>query len=155
MHYLLSERIFADTVPTCDVDVSCSGIVKPDIVFFGENLPKRFYECVEGDFSRCDLLIIMGSSLVVQPFASLVDRVREECPRLLINREKSGERCGIWSAIGLGAGMDFDGADNSRDVAWLGECDEACLQLADKLGWAVGDRLTAVSQRHLFIWHVM
>ena len=37
---------------------------------------------------RCDLLVVMGTSLVVQPFASLVDRVPPDCPRLLINREK-------------------------------------------------------------------
>ena len=42
------------------------GVVKPDIVFFGENLPKRFFTCVEEDFNKCDLLLIMGSSLVVQ-----------------------------------------------------------------------------------------
>jgi NAD-dependent deacetylase sirtuin 2 len=29
----------------------------------------------------------MGTSLVVQPFASLIDRVPKECPRLLLNRE--------------------------------------------------------------------
>ena len=38
---------------------------------------------------RCDLLLVMGTSLVVQPFASLVDRVPPDCPRLLINREKA------------------------------------------------------------------
>ncbi len=42
--------------------------------------------CVHG--GRCDLLVVMGTSLVVQPFASLVDRVPPDCPRLLINREK-------------------------------------------------------------------
>ena len=54
-----------------------SGLVKPDIVFFGEKLPDRFYElagiqaspgmcCGESDFDKCDLLIVMGTSLVVQ-----------------------------------------------------------------------------------------
>ena len=67
----LSERIFSDLVPTCE---KCNGVVKPDIVFFGENLPSRFFSCVEKDFRKCDLLIILGSSLTVQPFASLIDR---------------------------------------------------------------------------------
>lgn len=68
----IPDEIFADRIPKC---TKCkSGIVKPDIVFFGENLPDKFYKCTETDFAKCDLLIIMGSSLVVQPFASLIDR---------------------------------------------------------------------------------
>jgi NAD-dependent deacetylase sirtuin 2 len=46
--------------------------VKPDIVFFGEQLPQRFYERMEADFPACDLLLVMGTSLVVHPFASLI-----------------------------------------------------------------------------------
>ena len=46
--------------------------MKPDIVFFGESLPDRFWEAAETDFPAADLLIVMGTSLVVQPFASLV-----------------------------------------------------------------------------------
>ena len=64
------------------------GLVKPDIVFFGEQLPERFFELAESDFRQCDLLIILGTSLKVQPFASLVGLVDDDVPRLLINREK-------------------------------------------------------------------
>ena len=53
-------------------------MTKPDIVFFGENLPRRFFDAVENDLPKCDLLIIMGTSLVVQPFAQMVDRVSFE-----------------------------------------------------------------------------
>ena len=42
----------------------------------------------ESDLGECDLLIILGTSLKVQPFASLVGLVREDVPRLLINREQ-------------------------------------------------------------------
>lgn len=49
-------------------------MVKPDIVFFGENLPPRFFSCMQSDFSKVDLLIIMGTSLQVQPFASLISK---------------------------------------------------------------------------------
>lgn len=65
------ERIFSDDIPICE---KCPGVVKPDIVFFGENLPHRFHSSMENDFPQCDLLIILGSSLVVQPFASLIDK---------------------------------------------------------------------------------
>ena len=42
------------------------GLVKPDIVFFGEDLPQRFYSLRLADFSHCDLLIVMGTSLEVR-----------------------------------------------------------------------------------------
>ena len=61
----------SEEIPTCE---KCESLVKPDIVFFGEALPMKFFMCAEQDFDQCDLLIIMGTSLVVQPFASLVDR---------------------------------------------------------------------------------
>lgn len=53
--------------------------VKPDIVFFGEGLPERFFRLTESDFDECDLLIVIGTSLVVQPFASLVGEIHEPC----------------------------------------------------------------------------
>eukprot|EP00041_Stephanoeca_diplocostata_P003807 m.38253 g.38253 ORF g.38253 m.38253 type:complete len:340 (+) comp14620_c0_seq3:163-1182(+) len=66
------------------------GLVKPDIVFFGESLPPLFEQRVGEDFPKCDLLIVMGTSLVVQPFASLIDMVPDTVPRLLVNREEAG-----------------------------------------------------------------
>ncbi len=127
-------------IPTCS---DCNGLVKPDIVFFGEQLPDRFSECAARDFRQCDLLIVMGTSLTVQPFASLVDRVRDDCPRLLINLTKAGAADSaadfMMRLLGRGGGMDFDSEDAYRDVAKLSTCDEGCRELTDKLGWAVGD----------------
>ena len=78
----VKSAIFADEIPTCD---ACgSGVVKPNIVFFGEDLPARFKDLLEPDFSSCDLLIVMGTSLKVQPFAGLVHRVKQTTPRLLV-----------------------------------------------------------------------
>ena len=56
----------------CRSQACGTGFVKPDIVFFGEALPRRFFERAQEDFPRADLLIVMGTSLVVQPFASLI-----------------------------------------------------------------------------------
>ena len=36
---------------------------------------------------ECDLLLVMGTSLSVYPFASLVSQVSDLCPRVLFNRE--------------------------------------------------------------------
>lgn len=56
----------ADRVPRCAV---CSGLVKPDIVFFGEALPERFFLHVV-DFPAAELLLILGTSLKVCPQAA-------------------------------------------------------------------------------------
>ncbi|XP_059058310.1 NAD-dependent protein deacetylase sirtuin-2-like [Achroia grisella] len=138
----VKERIFADQIPIC---TECPGVVKPDIVFFGESLPERFQQCLQEDFQRCDMLIIMGSSLEVQPFASLIDMVPDWCPRLLINREKAGVRSSFFRQLGLmGGGLQFD-EEGIRDVARLGDCDDGCQDLADRLGW--GDELRALVAR--------
>ncbi|XP_032819827.2 NAD-dependent protein deacetylase sirtuin-2 [Petromyzon marinus] len=135
----MKEQIFSDKVPRCE---KCKSVVKPDIVFFGEALPEKFFTCVQSDFPKCDLLIIMGTSLVVQPFASLTSRVPDSTPRLLINLEKSGQCDPMLAALGLGSGFDFDSDDAYRDVAWLGTCDDGCLEFAELLGWK--DELNAL-----------
>ncbi|EAA07580.5 AGAP002943-PA [Anopheles gambiae str. PEST] len=132
----VKEKIFADEVPTCP----CGGVIKPDIVFFGEGLPERFHMLPHQDFAECDLLIIMGTSLTVQPFASLVEYVNDDCVRLLINRDKVGcNSFGFLRSMVFGEGLCFDLPGNRRDVAWTGNCDDGCFFLADQLGW--GDEL--------------
>uniref|UniRef100_A0A493TLU3 NAD-dependent protein deacetylase sirtuin-2 n=1 Tax=Anas platyrhynchos platyrhynchos TaxID=8840 RepID=A0A493TLU3_ANAPP len=127
-----AERILSSLVPKCE---KCQGVVKPDIVFFGESLPSRFFTLLQSDFQKVDLLLIMGTSLQVQPFASLVSRVPASTPRLLINKEKTGQSDPLMSLMGFGCGMDFDSDKAYRDVAWLGDCDQGCLELAELLGW--------------------
>ncbi|XP_068125903.1 NAD-dependent protein deacetylase sirtuin-2 isoform X4 [Hyperolius riggenbachi] len=128
----MKEKIFSDLIPKCE---KCNSLVKPDIVFFGESLPSRFFSTLKSDFPKIDLLIIMGTSLQVQPFASLVGKVPSKTPRLLINKEKTGEGDSFFGLLGLGGGMDFDSEKAYRDVAWLGNCDDGCLALAEFLGW--------------------
>lgn len=145
----MKERILGKDmrIPKCERD-GCEGTIKPDIVFFGESLPNRFVQCVSKDFKSCDLLIIMGTSLTVQPFASLTSKVSEETPRLYINLEKTG--CGPTNPFAMlmfGGGFKFDDEDNYRDVFLEGTCDNGCYKLADMLGW--GDELRQkVKQEH-------
>ncbi|XP_042224947.1 NAD-dependent protein deacetylase sirtuin-2-like isoform X2 [Homarus americanus] len=130
----MKEEIFKDSIPTCS---ECSGLVKPDIVFFRENLPPRFFHCVQSDFPKCDLLIILGTSLTVQPFASLIDNVPPSCPRLLINREKTGSVDPVMAILHgiFTGGLALDSPNNKRDVALLGDCDDGCKTFAEMLGW--------------------
>ena len=110
--------------------------MKPDIVFFGEQLPERFFNLAEDDFGACDLLIVMGTSLRVQPFASLVGRVPQNCPRLLINREEVGQANPMLENLGLRDPSALDFSEfNTRDAAYLGDCDGGVRALAAALGW--------------------
>ena len=102
------------TIPRCE---HCRGLVKPEIVFFGEQLPAEFFQNRMLP-SQSDLIIVMGTSLTVQPFASLPGMTREETPRLLINKERVG---------GIGSATD--------DVLLLGDCDDGVRQLAEACGW--------------------
>ncbi len=72
-------------VPRCD---TCGGILKPDTVSFGQPMPPR--ETAESfDRARsCELFIVIGSSLVVQPAASLPLEAKGNGAKLvLINRD--------------------------------------------------------------------
>jgi len=76
----------------------------------------------------------MGTSLVVQPFASMISQVDAATPRLLINMTKVGQ-----------SSLRYDDANNSRDVFWQGTCDDGCEKLADLLGF--GDELRTLMHR--------
>ncbi|XP_038622958.1 NAD-dependent protein deacetylase sirtuin-2 isoform X1 [Tachyglossus aculeatus] len=128
----MKDKIFSELTPRCD---KCQSLVKPDIVFFGESLPARFFSSMQSDFHKVDLLIILGTSLQVQPFASLVNKAPLRTPRLLINKEKTGQSDPFLGLMGFGGSMDFDSEKAYRDVAWIGDCDAGCAALADLLGW--------------------
>ena len=55
-----------DHVPTC---AACGGILKPDVILFGEALPQHTLMRASQEAQSCDLLIVIGSSLVVYPAA--------------------------------------------------------------------------------------
>lgn len=62
------ERLGNIAYPHCDY---CHGLLRPDIVFYGENLDGSLINRSYSVFSEVDLTIILGSSLVVNPVASL------------------------------------------------------------------------------------
>ena len=126
------------------------GLVKPDVVFFGEQLPPNFFSSASEDLARCDLLLVVGTSLAVAPFNDLIHKAREDCVRVLVNREKvalrgtlsvPGGLSELERALGVDAfpdlrGFAFDEEDNERDVCLLGDCDDQIYALCEELGWA-------------------
>jgi len=55
-------------VPHCP---SCHGLIRPDIVWFGEMLPEGVFEAATEAANRCELFLTVGTSAVVYPAASL------------------------------------------------------------------------------------
>lgn len=71
----------SEDVPVCG---SCAGILKPDVIFFGEALPEETLQEATRRASRCDLLIVIGSSLVVYPAAYMPLYAKQAGARLVI-----------------------------------------------------------------------
>jgi NAD-dependent deacetylase len=72
-------------VPRCD---GCGGLLKPATISFGQSMPARetgeAFRCAEA----CDLFLVVGSSLVVQPAASLPVAAKQAGARLaIVNRD--------------------------------------------------------------------
>ena len=58
-----------DFVPVCE----CGGIIKPDVVLYGESLDNGVIQGALDALERADMLIIGGTSLSVYPAAGLID----------------------------------------------------------------------------------
>ena len=100
--------------PLCN---KCGSLVKPNIVFFGEVMPRLFSDMVHFDVAAADLVLVLGTSLKVAPVASIPDWVKSDVPRVLINREIAGT------------------FSEDRDVFLEGDCDESVRKICNMVGW--------------------
>ncbi|XP_063445298.1 NAD-dependent protein deacetylase sirtuin-1-like [Mytilus trossulus] len=114
---IVREDIFNQVIPKCSVcpPDSPTSIMKPDIVFFGESLSDEFHKQMTEDKDKCDLLIVIGSSLKVRPVALIPNSLPEDVPQILINREPLKH-------------LNFD-------VELLGDCDAIVEELCKHLNW--------------------
>lgn len=76
------DKLKKGEIPLC----ICSGIIKPDVVFFGEMLPDKFYIAYHNP-PEADLVIVMGSSLMVQPAAGFALMLANKINSMIINNE--------------------------------------------------------------------
>jgi NAD-dependent SIR2 family protein deacetylase len=127
----LEPSIFAKTVAMCQ---KCpDGIMKPDIVFFGEPLPPHVDTCYSADRKRIDLLIVMGSSLRVAPIGTINSNLPHNIPQILINRE-------------VLPGM------NTFDIYLLGNSDVITQELMRRLGWMENPPAAFVQGANEYQW---
>ena len=70
--YPVEAILKANGVPRCD----CGGIIKPDVVLYGEGLDERVLTDSVRAIREADTLIVGGTSLAVYPAAGLIDYFR-------------------------------------------------------------------------------
>lgn len=70
-------------VPDCP---RCGGILKPDVVFFGENVPRERVEAARRIVAAADVLLVAGSSLAVYSgYRFVLEAARQRKPIALVN----------------------------------------------------------------------
>ena len=81
-----------DGVPRCD---SCGGLVRPDVVMYGEPLDAHVWYEASNAIYECDTLIVAGTSLTVAPACSIIDYYQGD-KLVIINKTPTpmdGEAC--------------------------------------------------------------
>ena len=74
----------AKDIPKC----ACKGIIKPNVVLYGESLPEDAFTNGIKAISQADMLIVMGSSLTVYPASSMLNHFKGKY-LVIINRDKT------------------------------------------------------------------
>ena len=107
---------YEDSSDDEDFDIAVAGVMKPDITFFGEDLPATFHNRLANhDRDIVDLVLIIGTSLKVAPVSEVVGFLPANIPQMYISREPCSH-------------VDFD-------VDMLGDCDTVVAELCRRAGW--------------------
>ncbi|MCC8167138.1 MAG: Sir2 family NAD-dependent protein deacetylase [Planctomycetes bacterium] len=80
-----AQMIMDNAIPTCP---ECGAVVKPDVVFFGENV--RHLDTAYDLVARSDILLVLGSSLTVYPAAALPEQATGDV--VIVNQGDIGIR---------------------------------------------------------------
>ncbi|TGO92058.1 hypothetical protein BPOR_0011g00080 [Botrytis porri] len=115
-------------------DIPEPGIMKPDITFFGENLPNSFSDRLSNhDRDQVDLVITIGTSLKVAPVSEVVPYLPSHVPQIQINRDPI---CHL-----------------AFDIDLIGECDIVVSKLCKELGWELNHAMIPKDQEVEFKTH--
>lgn len=110
-----------------DDSIPEAGIMKPDITFFGEQLPDTFSNRLsQRDKDQVDLVITVGTSLKVAPVSEVVPYLPSNVPQIQINRDPISH-------------LNFD-------IDLVGECDIVVSTLCKALGWSLEHDMIPVDQ---------
>lgn len=84
----------------------CDGVLKPDAVFFGEAIPAKAMTISQVQAQKCDVLLVIGTSLQVYPAAQIPMAVKLKYPPatvIEINREPSALHQQVTDILLLGS----------------------------------------------------
>jgi len=117
--------------------------LKSKTVLFGGQLPSTFFDALQADLPRADLVLVAGTSLVVSPANAVAARAPPGAVRVVLNNERVGEDLGLR----------FDGGGR-EDVFLEGDCDGVVAALAEAADWLgelapFADRLPGASRAAL------
>ncbi|KAJ5297640.1 hypothetical protein PENANT_c005G03364 [Penicillium antarcticum] len=109
-------KVSDDSSDEDDYEIPTPGVMKPDITFFGEDLPDEFGErLIHQDREKADLVIVIGTSLKVAPVAEVPGILPRNVPQIYISRTPVSH-------------TDFD-------IDLLGDCDVVVSELSRRAGW--------------------
>lgn len=80
----IQQTILDGEIPTCD----CGGVIKPDVVFFGEQVPDGFRKILKQTLD-IDMILILGTSLLVQPSSGFALELAGKVPSVLVNKDET------------------------------------------------------------------
>ncbi|EAS36287.1 histone deacetylase SIR2 [Coccidioides immitis RS] len=110
-----------------DYTIPHPGIMKPDITFFGEDLPGAFRDrLIDHDREIADLVIVIGTSLKVAPVSEVPGIMPRDVPQLFISRTPVTH-------------IDFD-------IDMLGDSDVVVAELCRRAGWDLQHEMIPAEQ---------
>lgn len=102
------------------------GIFKPDIVFYGEKVSQKFWPRFDQDKALVDLVLIIGTSLQVEPVKNILSMIPTDVPQIYISKTAC---TGGWP-----------------DIELLGQCDIVVGELARRAGWQLNHDMNKVGK---------
>ena len=108
--YPMEYILHSEGIPRCE----CGGVIKPNVVLYGEPLPK--YVCIGArrEIANADTLIVAGTSLAVEPAASFIEDFRGK-NLIVINREETSADSGAALVIHEDAELVFRELEDGRE----------------------------------------
>ncbi|KAJ5596683.1 NAD-dependent protein deacetylase h.t1.c1 [Penicillium hetheringtonii] len=126
--YQKDRKNFEDSSDEEDFEIPTPGVMKPDITFFGEDLPDEFgRRLVHHDRELADLVIVIGTSLKVAPVAEVPGILPRNIPQIYISRTPVSH--------------------TSFDIDLLGDCDVVVSELCRRAGWNLEHHMIPVDEK--------
>jgi NAD-dependent deacetylase len=93
--YML-ELVASGDLPRCP---ACGGLLKPNVILFGEQLPVQVLNQARREARRCDVMLVAGTSLEVAPAGDLPLLARETGAQLIIVNQSATRLDGLADVV--------------------------------------------------------